>query len=345
MPEPPGIELGVYTPAMSDEALALEKLCVQGSAYRMSFHRSTFHRRAENYPEWRIFTARVGGRLVGLTAAAIKDVTLLGAPTRATFYFDTRVHPAMRGRGVGRQLGVAADAWGLERASFAYTYTLAENRVAARLAQRFGAVLSGGYSYLVYPVYRRREARCRPEVAAFEEVHAGILSFSPPFDLYANPACRPGSGGYVGSRIVRRGTAVAGCSIWSNRGILGEVIEAVPLSLRIAAALLGRWPLRLARWPHIPAAGEELRSWYLFDFFATDAGLARDLMRHVANEAVEQGIDYCYLPHDPRDSWVGAVRSDVPRLFSPVIPYRLLIKQASGEPPRIDRVYVDVRDL
>src|SRR4029453_15041371 len=68
VPDAAGGVIGGYSPEKSEEALALERLCVQGISYRLSFRRSTFHRRAENFPEWRIFTARLEGRLVGVAA-------------------------------------------------------------------------------------------------------------------------------------------------------------------------------------------------------------------------------------------------------------------------------------
>jgi len=142
VPDAAGVVIGVYSPEESEEALALERLCVQGISYRLSFRRSTFHRRAENFPEWRIFTARLEGRLVGVAAGAVKEVLLHGQPTRASFFFDLRVHPAFRGRGIARRLAVEAKAWGRARASFSYTYTLADNRVARHLAEVFGGVAS-----------------------------------------------------------------------------------------------------------------------------------------------------------------------------------------------------------
>ncbi len=345
MPDAAGVVIGVYSPEESEEALALERLCVQGISYRLSFRRSTFHRRAENFPEWRIFTARLEGRLVGVAAGAVKEVLLHGQPTRASFFFDLRVHPAFRGRGIARRLAVEAKAWGRARASFSYTYTLADNRVARHLAEVFGGVAAGGYAYLVYPVYRVHPSRDHAAPGGFREVHDAMLAASGPLDLYADPQCAPGRGGYVASWILRRGKDLAGCSAWSNRGILGEVVESIPLPLRLASRLAATWPLRRASWPHFPAPGEELRSWYLFDFFATHPSLARDLMRQVAGKARDYGIDYCYLPHDSRDRWLGAVRSDLPRLFGPIIPYRLLVGGGAAEARPLDRTYVDVRDL
>jgi GNAT superfamily N-acetyltransferase len=345
MPERDEPCIGVYSPEESEEALALERACAQGTSFTVSFRRTTFHRRAENFASWRIFTAREAGRLLGVEAVAIKEVELLGEPTRASFFFDLRVHPEARGRGIGRRLGAAAHEWGMEQASFAYTYTLAENRVAAHLAAEFGGRQVGGYRYLVYPVYGRRPAGPAAIKAAFEEVHAAMLAASPRFDLYANPRCEAGHGGYVGSWIMRRGSAAAGCSAWSNRGILGEVVESVPPSLRLVARLARTWPLCRLSWPRFPRPGEELRSWYLFDFFGTDPILARDLMRAVAAEALERDIDFCYLPHDPRDAWLTAVRADIPRLFAPLIPYRMLAKSSGSRVPRLNRIYVDVRDL
>ena len=345
MPEADGLVLGRYRPEESGDALALERLCPQGTSYRLSFRRPTFHRRAETYDEWRIVTARLEGSLVGLVAGAIKPVELWGEAMRAAFFFDLRVHPAVRGRGVARRLIAEIRAWARARAGLAYTYAMADNRSAAALVRLFGGVDVGGYAYLVYPTYRRWPASPAVAAATFEEVHGAMKQASGPFDLYAQPEWRPGDGGYAGSWLVGRGEGLAGCSVWSHREVLAEVVESAPLGVRLADRLTRAWPLRLAPWPHLPRPGERLRSWYLFDFFATQAALARMLMRHVTAQARERGIDYLYVVHGPRDDWIHALRADVPRLFAPILPYRLWADLPPHLSRPLDRLYVDVRDL
>jgi GNAT superfamily N-acetyltransferase len=334
-----------YTPKDNAAALELDRKCLQGEAYRLSFRRSTFDRRARNYGEWRILVARLGDQMVGTVGMALKDVSLEGESTRAGFFFDLRVHPEYRRAGIARRLAGAALDWAFARAPLVYTYVVADNRITRNLAALLGSSNAGSYSYLVYPTYRGARARTKARIATFDEVHAGVLAHSPPFQLYSNPRCRPGQEGYVGSWISRRGSAVAGCSAWSNRGILAEVVERIPLPIRLVRRTLRVWPLRRRAWPHVPEEGEELRSWYVFDFFATGAEAARELMRSMEAEAVVSGIDYCYVIHQPEDPWVTALRSDCPLLFSPTITYRRLARMADGSPVRLERAYVDIRDL
>ncbi len=345
MPEAEGLVLGTYRPEESDEALALERRCTQGTSYRLSFWRPTFHRRAEAYPEWRIVTARLEGSLVGLVAGAIKPVELRGEPMPAAFFFDLRVHPAFRGRGVARRLTAEIRAWASARADLAYTYAMADNGPAAGLVRLFGGVDVGGYAYLVYPTYRRWPASPGLAAASFEEVHRAMKRACGPFDLYARPEWRPGESGYAGSWMVRRGDDLAGCSAWSHQEVLAEVVESVPWGVQVADRVTRSWPFRLAPWPHLPRPGERLRSWYLFDCFATDAALARTLMRQVTRQAREQGLDYCYVIHGPRNHWIRALRADVPRLFAPMLPYRLWADLPLHLSGPLDRLYVDVRDL
>jgi len=123
-------------------------------------------------------------------------------------------------------------------------------------------------------------------------------------------------------------------------------VERLPAPLALAGYLLRSWPLRLARLPHVPRRGEAIRSWYLLDCFATGGDLARDLFRQVAVEARTRGIDYCYVVHDRRDSWVHFVRSGLPRPFAPLLSYNLWARWPRSEPfPELGRVYVDVRDI
>ena len=338
------VVLGDYRPEESDEALALERACAQGRRYRLSFRRETFHRRAENFAVHRLFTARAEGRLVGVVAVAVKQAELRGSPVRATFGFDLRVHPGFRRRGLGRRLFQRALDWGMERAEVAYTYAVAGNRPALDMAASQGTI-AGGYAYLVYPVYRRLAAERSLAPAGLAEVHAEMRRVEGPFDFYCDPLAEGRMAGHVASWLCGRGASRAGCSAWSNRGILGEVVESLPLPLRLLGGALEAPPLRRLRLPRIPRPGEELRSWYLFDFFSRDEAAARDLVRGVASQALDRGIEWLYLPFGPGDRRLRSLRADVPRPFAPIVAYRLVLHCPGRMPAPIERLYVDVRDL
>lgn len=341
------VVLGDYQVADSPEALALERECAQGRGLRLSFRRETFHRRAEGFAVHRLFTARAGGRLVGVVAVAVKPALLRGRATHAAFGFDLRVHPEWRGRGLGRRLFERAFGWGMERAEIAYTYAVSGNQAAMALASSLGTE-AAGYSYLVYPAHRRLAVQ-RPLVpATLAEVHAETLRLERTFDLYFDPLAESRMGGHVASWRCGSGPSRAGCSAWSNQGILGEVVEALPLPIALLGKALravgaqgpGHLPL-----PRIPRTGEELRSWYLFDLHSTDTEAARDLLRGVAAEAIDRGIEWLHVPLASGDERLRALRADVPRPFSPVVPYRMIVHAPGAAGPPIRRPYLDVRDL
>ena len=67
-----------YDPARDNEqCLALERAAPQGEAFRLSFRRSSYHRRAENFDDHRLLVARLEGLVVGVAAVAFKDVLQL----------------------------------------------------------------------------------------------------------------------------------------------------------------------------------------------------------------------------------------------------------------------------
>jgi GNAT superfamily N-acetyltransferase len=337
---------GTYAPRDSDEALALDAACAQGGALRLSFHRPSFHARADRYPERVILTARLEGRLVGTLAVAAKPVEFLGRPARAAFAFDLRVHPDARRRGIARALAREGLAWAERHADLVYAYSVDDNRAAARVCELMGLVECGAYAYLVCPSTSLAPSGEPARAVAYPEAHAAFVAAAGPFDLAADPRLGSGESGYAGSWLLRTADGLAGCSACSQRAILAEVVEGLPAPLRIARALERAgmpWP---QRWPKLPRDGDELRSWYVFDAFATRPDLGARLVRHVAGEARRRGIDWCHLVHTGRDAWVGALRADLPRLFSPVLRYRLLARRFGGAPlVQLRRLQVDVRDI
>jgi GNAT superfamily N-acetyltransferase len=336
------VVLDRYVPEASAEALALERLCPQGRSIRLSFRRPTFHRRAERFGEHAIFTARQDGRLVGILSTAVKEVSIGGAPARAAFLFDLRVHPAARRQGIARTLSARAMEWGDARADVTYTYTMAENRAVLGMRRVFGSVDAAGYSYLVIPTRPAPPPEAPVERAGFGETHETMRHVRGALDLYARPGRLADGAGYRGSWMAGAGTHVAGCSAWDNHDVLAEVVESVPFPLRALDAV-GR--VLHAGWPRVPRAGEALRSWHLFDFFATEASRARDLVRHVVSEARASGVDFVYLIHDPGNPALRLIRAEYSGPFCPTLGYRLLVRGRQGAAPSIGSLYVDIRDL
>lgn len=331
-----------YEPEMSAECIALERACPQGTTYRLSFVRRAFHLRAQSFADWQILVASDRHRIVGTVAWALKSLLVRGQTIRSAFLFDLRVHPEWRRRGVAslltRQVFEQIRQAGVE---MRYTYCIDDNLALRRLAELFDAAAVGSYRYLVWPVYRERIVAETPVPVSAAEVHGAQLAANGPFDFYCDPLAGGRLQGHQGS-FMRNG---AGCSVWSNAGLLEEVVEAIPGYYGMAGRILRSWPLNRARWPHIPVPAEILRSWYVFDFFATSAEAARELMHHVNNRALASGIDYCYIIHLPGQAWVTALKADTPWLFSPVISYCLLASSSGGSLQPFKRPYVDIRDL
>lgn len=339
------LEIRRYSAADDAEALELDRLCGQGTRFRLGFRRPTFRRRAESFDDWAIFTGRVQGRLIAASAIATKAARLFGDPATVAFGFDLRVHPAFRGQGIGERMTRTGAEWGAERSDFIYSWIAMENGASRTVLERVHGRPAARYRYLVCPTYRGR-APDRPVCTTeAEQVHDMHVRLAGPFDLYTNPWASPSTEGHVGSWVCGRGSAVAGCSARDNSGILAEVVERLPWSLRIAGAAIRTWPFPRPRLPRIPRPGEQLRSWYVHDFFADDPATARDLIRHVAGVARTAGIDFLHLVHVPgQERSVRVVRADFPRAIAPLLDYQMWGRLTTPGPPP-HTAYVDIRDL
>lgn len=338
-----GLIVERYHPDDSDACMAIERASPQGKTWRLSFQRSTFHRRADNFAERYLIVGRMRDRVVAACGAAIKSVTLHGEPRRAAFYFDLRVHPDVRGGQIGRRMAGEAGFWGATRSDFGYTYVVDDNAAARAVMGFWKGRVMARYAYLVYPVFHDLPPPIPVTAVPWLDVHRGLLSAGPAFDFYADPTV--GSGpetGLVGAWRTEDGAA--GAAAWDNSAILGEVLEGMPRHLEVASRMSRRWPLSWPARPHLPLPGEPLRAWYVFDIHGPPPAV-RSVIRRIAAEARIQGVHWLYLVHGPEDPWVEAVRADVPRVFAPIVPYVLIAGWPGRRIPEIRRPYIDIRDI
>jgi GNAT superfamily N-acetyltransferase len=344
--EPEQVSFRPYQPEDSDAALALEQRSSQGESFRLRFDRPCFHRRAENFERWRLVTAWAGERLIGIAGGALKPAILRGVPNLANYVFDLRVAPeARRGKIAQRLIGELAE-WAGPEASFGYGYAVADNAASLALTREWiGAEIGPACSFLVYPTYKAARPSQPAQAADPVAVHKAHLASEGPFDLYSNPRRAFASPAFVGSWRWSSGNSEAGCSAWSIREICAEVVERLPGSLALAGALLRRWPLSALTLPRIPAPGETIRSWYLFDFHASDESAATALVETVAAEARRRGIDYCYIILRAGSQLTEVLRRPFPKLVAPLIPYMIIGNDLQAGGQLVRKPYIDIRDV
>ncbi len=333
------LEISDYSPALSDECVALERVCPQGERFRLSFRRPTFHARAATYERWGLVVGREGGRLVATCAYALRPAILHGETRTTAFGFDLRVHPDLRQRGIaGRMTRAVIERATPQGADLFYTQVVGDNRAMFGVCRSLRMTLAGGYRTLVWPVFRRRGARAAPETTP-AQIHDAYVRAEGPFDFHPIPGPAPAG------HVVSLTTGAAGCSLWSNEALLAEVVERVPPAYRAARLALAAPPLRWLPLPRVPAPGEALRSWFVYDLHAADGHAARALLEHVNDRALASGIGYCYVVVSGEPSWWPELRAAAPPLLSPIIPYSLLMTDLRG-PLRVPaRMCVDARDL
>lgn len=330
-----------YTPAMSDACKELEMTSSQGTRIEVRFHRSVFHWRAETYDQWEILVARHQDRVAGLMARAQKTVEVHGEPTVVNYLFDARIHPDYRGQRLGTQLVKHIVTQGMKEGTpLHYMYTQPDNTAVHRGTRRFNTTQVGQAKLLVWPVYRRFRTPEQFDQVTSDAVHEAYLAQRGPFDFYTPPS----TNGTRTGHLLSLSNGDAGCSVWSNEGLLEEEVLTVPRHLALIGSALRRWPISKLRLPQVPTPGTRLKGWYIFDAYGPVRAM-RELVREVNNRAYEAGVDFCYLCDSDAKPWFNAVKRDVPQVFTArwALAMGLWGLEADAAPPQT--AYLDVRDL
>lgn len=232
------IRFSDFTDADDKAALALERRCPQGTAFRIAFQRDRFVTRTEMFSTARLICAWDADRLVGIGGGAIKDVTWEGLPTRALMLYDFRIDPDNRREGIARSLALELIEWARPLAEIGYAYALGDNRAIREMARQWiGADAAPAFSLLAHPTNRPA-----PKDAYISDADPlAVREFYVRTRGETTLECAPGSAltgrQVVGSWQLGDG-ATAGCTAWTTRGVLEEVVIGLPSAIRAAGQVL-----------------------------------------------------------------------------------------------------------
>jgi ribosomal protein S18 acetylase RimI-like enzyme len=333
-----------YIPSDNQAVLRLEKRCPQGKELQISFHRQSFHKRSEMYRDYAILVGLYEGKLVSVVAGAVKEILINGQKTRAGYFYDLRVDPDYRSLRIkiAKKMGMQIAKRISLKADLIYCMIAARNLRALHLIRRYSeAKVIIPFKFLVNPVYKKRRARGLIKVVDFGEAHERFLRHNPNRNFYCSPNLMSLLG-YVRSYRLESSSGEAGCSIWSNKEILGERIESIPKKYETIRSVL-KVASPFMKTPHIPEKGESLDSWHLFDFCASTPASARELFLHINNAAFQHNKTYIYLPLQESEDFFPVLKKCCWK-FSPVVDYFVL---ANGKalPRKNAKIYIDIRDL
>ena len=332
------IDILPYTIDDNSAALALEDLCPQGKDIKLRFVRPSFHKRSEVYQKSRIVCAKFHGKLVGIAAGAEKILSFHGKTIRAVYGYDLRVHPDYRKYGTAKKLTDAVLEYFGNEIDCDYTYVGGQNqRALAHVSRGMGSCVKIPLTYHILPVHKPVKIKTDFEFNTISEVHSLYHEKNPAIEFITSLDPKQMIG-YVNSITLNK---KAGASVWSNEDILAEQVVSMPRRLK-SFRLIQKALYPLIKLPKIPALGEIIKSWFLFDLFAIDDISLRQLLGTLNNFAFDNGKEFIYMLLQNNDPMADAIKRSGVRALS--VPY-VFIAKGRCHPDTKDSIYIDIRDL
>jgi hypothetical protein len=354
-----------YRPATEADNLSLRELersCPQGTHLKLYSERDDYFLRSRLYGNDHTLVAedREHGRLIGVMAAARKELYLGGAVRPAVFFYDLRLHPEFRRSLLGRHmLGVwnSMERWAQESgAHLIYGLVKHDNEAMISMRdKRSGYRWLGGMVVVSRAVFRRKPVREAPEEVSPQDAELsravwecyGRRDFYPAAFRHELLTPAMACSGLFSFHRLRRGSSWAAMGLFRAARVMRTRVVRIPAGYKLLqpvfSALSPLLPL-----PRIPREGESISYYCLFDMLAEGPqGLAlwRELVAYANNLALEEGATLLTAAFDPGqrgDRFLAEFRRGALNRIEYLLGVRAL---APGLPDRINGFFPDVRDM
>lgn len=332
--------------------LGIEAVAGQGDRIRLIGDRDSFFSRARQFEDTILLVGEneATGLLHGVVAASVLRLRIGGRERLGAYMFDLRSNPETS-KGLSRAMFLI---WkGLEDrllehgVEFIYGLIKEDNSRSYSIATRMGATPRGEKHFFTSPVFRRmrvaREVRTTSQVDATKEHLAAARHYDGPYQMW--PVMDDFS--YMQTLLDNYLVAKLECGssslkIWDSSRSCAYRISDMPRFFEILGAIV-RGVGRAIPLPKIPAPGESLRIWSIYDIM-TGPDLrheAQALIARANNLALEHGVDYLIIAVDAGEEELQWIR----RSCIMPLKYRVMVKEYSPVPELAGKTYFDPRYL
>lgn len=346
-------------PGDNEALLGLEMRCPQGTELVFQFDRSPdFFARSMPYERSWTFVAEEGGLIVGSIECALREAYVEGVMCKAMYAFGIMVDPEHRRKGIASMLQAEVDgvADRLE-ADVMYAFIVEENVPSIRLAEKMGYLPWKNVRENLLIAYKEGEIASPSNVRLLRmddvpEVVKMINGMYVDHDFWL-PLTEESFLAYV-ERMPHYGledifvyedggkiTAVLGS--WEYHRVLAPRVIKYNLRMRVQMLMLRVMGL-FTRVPKMSGFGERSLQIILTPLAYRDLEGCRELLRHVNNLAIKEGVHFVTLVCEvgsPLEELMEGYRHTMVTVHQMVKP----LKGQVYESPSSRRLYMNVEDV
>ncbi len=329
----------------------IDALCTQGQAVVYHYQRDDFFLRTRQYARSAVYVAEIDDTVVGCVSTSIKKVRYNDKLASIVYYYDIRVDPGQRRKGIASAL-YRESALHLreEGIQYGFIYILGSNQKSLRFVEALGVSKMATFRVYFLPAFKvGHHAYCTKQGKDFELLCADVEERARSYDLseersfIRNFALPPEDSPYRGT-FTLPGVPGLQCSLWDSTLLSTKVVDRVSILLQ-AAAFIPSALKKMLSIPEVPVKGTVLRTHHLFDLLCNDQNKAETdrLITAVCSQAASEGgrLVMCHL--DTRDPLCDIVKKHARYSIEGVILMRDLMTGAL--PPSLKTAYLDVRDF
>jgi len=312
------MEIREATQDDNEALLELQKKCPMGVDFVVSVDSSPdYFARSKPFQDPHVFVAVENQQIIGSIACAIQNTLIQEKPAKTAYLYGMMVDPAKRRAGIASQLEKHAEDYAKkQKADLCHLLVVEENVPSMQLFQKMGFQPVRDCTLILLQVYKNQKLQNENSIRTMRKTDIdNVVSlindtyrdydFYKPFDkesLQEHIKRFP----YFNQDdiyVIRteNNTIKACLGHWDRTKTMRDRVQKMNRRLR-TISLMTRLLSVFTSMPRIPKLGETIKQWHLFPVACKDASALEELVKHVNNVALKNGVSMLAVTLDPQNA-------------------------------------------